>query len=89
LRRSRIQINKPNADGRYGATFTYGVFHSFNKPPSTAFNPLLGVSGGTVEGYGSVDGSHDVDRSAAGAGAPVAAPFVNHSSVYAPIRAAL
>jgi len=29
--------------------------------------PLLGVSGCTVEGYRSVDGSHDVDRSAAAA----------------------
>jgi hypothetical protein len=47
-------------DGRYGATFTYGVFHSFNKPPTTAFNPLLGLLGGTVEGYGSVGGTEDL-----------------------------
>ena len=47
-------------DGSYGATFTYGVFRSFNKPPSTAFNPLLGVFGGTVEGYGSVGGAEDI-----------------------------
>src|SRR6185503_4815352 len=36
------------------ATLTYGLFHSFNKPPSNAFNPVLGVVGATVEGYGSV-----------------------------------
>src|SRR5215831_398756 len=47
-------------DGRYGATFTYGVFHSFNKPPSTAFNPLLGVIGATVEAYGSAGGTEDI-----------------------------
>jgi len=35
-------------------TLTYGVFHSFNKPPINAFNPLLGIIGGTFEGYGSV-----------------------------------
>ncbi|HXT14289.1 MAG TPA: hypothetical protein VN706_01580 [Gemmatimonadaceae bacterium] len=45
--------------GRYGATFSYGAFHSFNKPPITAFNPLLGVIGGTVEGYGSIGGIED------------------------------
>jgi phosphatidylserine/phosphatidylglycerophosphate/cardiolipin synthase-like enzyme len=45
--------------GRYGATFSYGVFHAFNKPPITAFNPLLGLIGGTVEGYGSVGGVED------------------------------
>jgi hypothetical protein len=42
--------------GRSSATFTYGVFHAFNKPPITAFNPLLGLIGGTVEGYGSIGG---------------------------------
>src|SRR5579884_526616 len=45
--------------GRSGATFSYGAFHSFNKPPSTAFNPLLGLIGGTVEAYGSVGGVKD------------------------------
>ena len=40
--------------GRSGATFSYGIFHSFNKPPIQAFNPVLGVIGATVEGYGSV-----------------------------------
>src|ERR1043165_3869012 len=29
--------------GRYGGTFSYGVFHALNKPPIMAFNPLLGV----------------------------------------------
>src|ERR1041385_372745 len=43
-------------DGRYGATLSYGVFHSFNKPPIPAFNPLVGVLGGTVEGYVSIGG---------------------------------
>jgi phosphatidylserine/phosphatidylglycerophosphate/cardiolipin synthase-like enzyme len=46
-------------DGRYGGTFSYGVFHALNKPPITAFNPLLGVIGGTVEAYGSVAGVED------------------------------
>ena len=46
-------------DGRAGATLSYGVFHSFNKPPIEAFNPLLGVIGGTFEGYGSVAGLWD------------------------------
>ncbi len=45
--------------GRSGATFSYGAFHSLNKPPIPAFNPLLGVVGGTVEGYGSVGGLED------------------------------
>lgn len=45
--------------GRYGATFSYGAFHAFNKPPIAAFNPLLGVIGGTVEGYGSIGGIED------------------------------
>jgi hypothetical protein len=36
------------------ATFTYGLFHSFNKPPSNAFNPVLGIVGATFEGYGTV-----------------------------------
>src|SRR5262245_8578969 len=45
--------------GRYGGTFSYGVFHALNKPPITAFNPLLGVVGGTLEGYGSVGGAED------------------------------
>src|SRR6478672_3214664 len=40
--------------GHSGATFSYGVFHSFNKPPISAFNPVLGLIGGTLEGYGSV-----------------------------------
>jgi phosphatidylserine/phosphatidylglycerophosphate/cardiolipin synthase-like enzyme len=45
--------------GRSGATFSYGVFHSFNNPPVQAFNPLLGLIGGTFEGYGSVAGLGD------------------------------
>ena len=45
--------------GRSGATFSYSVFHSFNKPPIQAFNPLLGVIGGTLEGYGSIAGLED------------------------------
>lgn len=36
------------------ATLTYGLFHSLNKPPSNAFNPVLGLVGGTLESYGSV-----------------------------------
>src|SRR5437764_134669 len=45
--------------GRSGATLSYGVFHAFNKPPSDAFNPVLGIIGGTVEGYGSLAGVED------------------------------
>ena len=41
------------------ATFSYGVFHSLNKPPIQAFDPLLGVIGGTVEGYGTIAGIQD------------------------------
>src|SRR5436190_4434863 len=55
-------------EGRAGATFSYDVFHSFNKPPITAFNPLLGVIG-------------DVDRSAGRAGAVAAAPWIAHAPV--------
>src|SRR5262245_59303603 len=47
-------------DGRSGATFSYGLFHSLNKPPMQAFNPLIGVIGGTVEAYGSIAGAEDV-----------------------------
>jgi len=46
-------------NGRFGGTFSYGVFHAFNKPPIQAFNPLLGVIGGTLEGYGSAGGADD------------------------------
>jgi phosphatidylserine/phosphatidylglycerophosphate/cardiolipin synthase-like enzyme len=46
-------------DGRYGGTLSYGVFHSLNKPPITALNPLLGLIGGTVEGYASAGGAED------------------------------
>src|SRR6185312_8686860 len=42
-----------------GATFSYGVFHSLNKPPIAALNPLLGLIGGTVEGYGTIAGARD------------------------------
>src|SRR5947209_5023409 len=45
--------------GRSGATFSYGVFHAFNKPPVAAFNPVLGAIGGTLEGYGSIGGLED------------------------------
>src|SRR4029079_7007121 len=49
----------PTQGDRSGATFSYSVFHSFNKPPITAFNPLLGIIGGTVEGYASIAGVED------------------------------
>jgi phosphatidylserine/phosphatidylglycerophosphate/cardiolipin synthase-like enzyme len=45
--------------GQSGATFSYGIFHSLNKPPIQAFNPVLGVIGGTLEGYGSIGGIED------------------------------
>ncbi len=44
---------------RNDATFSYGVFHSLNKPPLDAFNPLLGLIGGTLEGHGSIAGVED------------------------------
>jgi hypothetical protein len=37
-----------------GATLSYGLFRPFSKPPSNVFNPVLGILGATVEGYGSV-----------------------------------
>ena len=46
-------------DDRSGATLSYGVFHSLNKPPIQALNPLLGLIGGTLEGYGSIGGVED------------------------------
>ena len=45
--------------GGSGATFSYGVFHSLNKPPIQALNPVLGLIGGTLEGYASVAGTED------------------------------
>src|SRR5690349_14417240 len=48
-----------NQGGRSGATFSYGVFHSLNKPPVQAFNPVIGLIGGTLEGYGSIAGVED------------------------------
>jgi hypothetical protein len=45
--------------GRLGATFSYGAFHSLNKPPIAALNPVLGVIGGTVEGYATAGGVAD------------------------------
>jgi hypothetical protein len=45
--------------GGSGATLSYGVFHALNKPPSDGFNPVLGIIGGTVEGYGSLAGVED------------------------------
>ena len=53
------QATAYSQSGRYGGTFSYGVFHALNKPPITALNPLLGVIGGTLEGYGSVGGVED------------------------------
>ena len=44
---------------RTGATLGYGVFHSLNKPPIAALNPLLGLIGGTLEGYGTIGGIGD------------------------------
>ena len=41
------------------ATLSYGVFHSLNKPPIQAFNPVLGLIGGTLEGYGTLSGIQD------------------------------
>jgi len=50
-----------NGEGdRSGATFSYGVFHSFNKAPAQVFNPLLGLIGSTVEGYGTIAGTEDL-----------------------------
>jgi hypothetical protein len=46
-------------EDRSGATLSYGVYHSLNKPPIQAFNPLLGIIGGTVEAYGTIAGIED------------------------------
>ncbi|HKN67388.1 MAG TPA: hypothetical protein VJW73_13990 [Gemmatimonadaceae bacterium] len=45
---------------RAGATLSYGVFHSLNKPPIQALDPVLGLIGGTFEGYGTIGGIGDV-----------------------------
>jgi phosphatidylserine/phosphatidylglycerophosphate/cardiolipin synthase-like enzyme len=44
---------------RSGATLSYGVFHSLNKPPIQALDPVLGLIGGTFEGYGTIGGIGD------------------------------
>ena len=44
---------------RSGATLSYGVFHSLNKPPIQALDPVLGLIGGTLEGYGTIAGIGD------------------------------
>jgi len=44
---------------RSGATFSYGVFHSITKPPIQALDPVLGLIGGTLEGYGTIAGLGD------------------------------
>jgi hypothetical protein len=49
-----VQATAYTQEGGSGSTFSYGVFHSLNKPPADAFNPLLGIIGGTLEGYGSL-----------------------------------
>lgn len=46
----------PRSD-RSAVTVGYGVFRSFNRPPTAAFNPVLGLIGGTFEGYASVGGT--------------------------------
>jgi hypothetical protein len=45
-----VQATAYTQEGGSGSTFSYGVFHSLNKPPADAFNPLLGIIGGTLEG---------------------------------------
>jgi hypothetical protein len=37
-----------------GATLAYGVFRPISRPPSNAFNPVLGVVGMTFEGFGTL-----------------------------------
>ena len=44
---------------RSGATLSYGVFHSLSKPPIQALDPVLGLIGGTLEGYGTIAGIGD------------------------------
>ena len=46
-------------DDRSGATVSYGVFHSLDKPPIQALDPVLGLIGGTLEGYGTIAGIGD------------------------------
>jgi phosphatidylserine/phosphatidylglycerophosphate/cardiolipin synthase-like enzyme len=49
-----LQGTAYGSSGDEGATLTYGIFRAFSKPPSNAFNPVLGIVGATVEGYGSI-----------------------------------
>lgn len=44
---------RPDRDAA-GPTLTYGLFRAFTRPPSNAFNPVLGIIGVTLEGYGAV-----------------------------------
>jgi hypothetical protein len=53
------QATALSQSARTGATFSYGFVRSLNKPPITALNPVLGLIGGTVEGYGSIGGVED------------------------------
>ena len=46
---------------RSGATLSYGVFHSLTKPPIQALNPVIGLIGGTFEGYGTIGGGSTAD----------------------------
>jgi len=55
-----VQGSVPTRGGRSGATFSYGVFRALSKPPADVFNPLLGIIGGTFEGYGSIAGAGDI-----------------------------
>ena len=54
-----LQVGAATESGTGAATATYGLFHSLHIPPGNAFNPLLGIIGGTLEGYGSVGGGAD------------------------------
>ena len=53
------QISAQGTVRARAATLSYGVFRAFSKPPTPAFNPVLGVIGGTVEGYATIGAGRD------------------------------
>src|SRR2546423_11227666 len=52
-----------SASNQGDVTLSYGLYHTLTLPPSQAFHPVLGLIGGTVEGYGGA-GDADAARSA-------------------------
>src|SRR4051812_43550771 len=52
-----------SASNQGDVTLSYGLYHTLTVPPSQALHPVLGLIGGTVEGYAG-GGDASVARSA-------------------------